>query len=90
MTNLTNRQIKKMIAEGHYKYLILHYPEKNGKTFIVERSNPSNVIGTVRRTVLNDFNTQQICKPLVYYEFQDSETFNHDRERILKTDYSQQ
>lgn len=90
MKALNNSQVKRMIAEGHSKYIILHYPEKNGKTFIVERSNPTNVIGIVRRTVLNDFNTQQICKPLVYYEFQDSETFNHDRERILKADYSQQ
>lgn len=80
---LTSKQIKELLKEGYSKYLILHYPGDHGQTFIVERSNPNNVVGTVRRTVINDFNTQQICKPLVYYEFQDSEVFKHNREDLL-------
>lgn len=73
MRILSAKEIKQLLKEGKDKFLIVHYLQKDGETFIVRRDNPTVRIGRVRRGVLCDFDTQIYSKPLQYYEFGQTE-----------------
>lgn len=73
MKTLTTHELKIILKEGREKFLIVHYLNKNGETFIVRKDNPTIRIGKIRRGVLCDFDTQIYSKPLQYYEFVENE-----------------
>jgi len=68
MNILSRHQIEKILESGKDKYLLEHHIEKNGITYLVEKES-HNVVGRVRKAVLNGFDTKIYGTPKRYYEF---------------------
>jgi len=68
---LSSKEVKDMIHDGRQILVLLFKGwdrKKKATAYIVEKDNPTHIIGRVPRTILSNFDTQPWAKPFQLHE----------------------
>lgn len=59
-----------LLRDNPGKYLIMKQKCTHGKTFLVKKDNPLEIVAQISRQILNEIETEILTVPVVFYETQ--------------------